>query len=129
MDEEVHERGIVDRVGPDAGESSRVGVGALAERRGERVTLGRGRGSCFVARERPEGQPGRHRQLVGREAERSQRAEHRVVCTRTLDSSLQGLQLAQIAPAEQLPRVAREHDNHRVAAELVLVADVVGVHR
>ena len=40
-----------------------------------------------------------------------------------------GAQLAQVAPGEQLPRVAREHDHHRVAAELVLVADVVGVHR
>ena len=128
VDQEVHECRVVERVGPDVGESGRVFVGALAERRGQLVARGRGRWLAFVAPQRPDGRAWRDDQLVGREAERGERTEHRVVRAVRSRRRWSARARFRLRPARSR-RVAGEHDHHRVAAELVLVADIVGVDR
>src|SRR5581483_10425256 len=58
---------------------------------------------------------------------RGERAQHRVRDAGGLEPVLERPEAVEVAPLEQGPVVAREDDHHRVAAELVLVPDVVRV--
>ena len=107
------------------GRLGRLILGLQRETLGGGFLAGRAAGLLLPARQSREGQLLLEGELVGRQLDDSERAYDRGHVLPTLEVGLQAAEGVDVGRGEKLAHVALEEDEHGVAAELLLVAQVL----